>query len=85
MPFDSKISKNYYIISPLGLDKSFNTINDEMSVKLSRGLYDLPQVHELIEARTGNMKKGMLIKDTFPGGHHATDWFGEFVKLIIDN
>jgi hypothetical protein len=85
IPFDSKISKNYYIISPLGLDKSFNTINDEMSVKLSRGLYDLPQVHELIEARTGNMKKGMLIKDTFPGGHHATDWFGEFVKLIIDN
>lgn len=85
IPFDSNISRNYFLLSPLDLDESFNSIHEKMSVKLSWGLYDLPQVQNLIETRTETMKQGMLKKHTFPGGHHAIEWYGEFVKLIIDN
>jgi|GEM_PF-4394005 len=82
IPFDSKISQNYILISPMELDESFNAINEKMSVNLSWGLYDLPQVHDLIKKRTDTMKTGILNKHTFPGGHHSIEWYGELVYLL---
>lgn len=83
--FDSKIVQNYFLISPMDLDESFHSIHDKMSVNLSWGLYDLPQVHNVIKTRIESLKQGNVKKHTFPGGHHAIEWYGELVKLIIDN